>query len=104
MILREAIAGDLIPSKKGGLTFYPAAALDRIFQWAQGSSRQVKWVEGVFYSPETDEGQLSLGYICECGDTEYAAFRDACLSLVPEIGAEAATKSMAAYFEIGISD
>jgi hypothetical protein len=104
MILEEAIGEDLKPMRKGGITLYPAAALQRIFEWARGESRELEWVEGVFYSPERDEGQLSLSYTCERGDEDYSAFRDACLSFVPEIEAEGATKSMVPYFEIGVTD
>jgi hypothetical protein len=42
MILDEAVAADLKPKTKGGITFYPAAALDRILEWAQRSSRQLE--------------------------------------------------------------
>jgi hypothetical protein len=104
MILKETIAEDLKPLRKGGVTFYPASALEQIFDWAQDSSRQIKWVEGVFYCPSTDEGQLSVWYIHERGDEKYTSFRASCLGLVPEMEAEAATIGMGAYFEIGVSD
>lgn len=103
MILKDAVAEDITPLRKGGITFYPAAALERIFDWAQATSRQLEWVEGVFYRPDTDEGQLSLSYMCERGDAEYGSFRETCLGLVPDIEAEAASKHMGAYFEIGVS-
>ncbi len=104
MILDETIAEDLRPLRKGGITFYPAAALQRIFDWAQHVSRRLEWVEGVFYNLDTDEGQLSLSYICEHRAGGYASFREACLSMVSEMEAEAAVKGMGAYFEIGISN
>lgn len=104
MILEEAIAEDLKPLRSGGITLYPAAALEQVFNWAQTAHRQLEWVEGVFYRPETDEGQLSLSYMCELRDAEYESFRATCLGLVPDIQAEAASKHMGAYFEIGVAD
>lgn len=103
MILQEAIADDLTPLSKGGITFYPAASLERIFTWAQAEGRELQWVEGVFYRPDTDEGELSLSYICERREAEYEPFRLTCISLAQEMEAEAAVKGMGAYFEIGIS-
>lgn len=64
----------------------------------------MEWVEGLFYRLKTDEGQLSLGYICERADENYPDFRAACVRLAVEIEQEAATKGMSAYFELGISD
>lgn len=104
MILDETIAEDLKPLRKGGITFYPAAALQRIFDWAQHASRRLEWVEGVFYCLETDGGQLSLSYMREHGAEGYASFREACLTMVSEMEAEGATIGMGAYIEIGISD
>jgi hypothetical protein len=102
MILEEVIAENLKPVRSGGITMYPAEALERIFGWAEGASRELEWVEGVFYSPATDQGQLSLSYMCERRDEEYTSFRATCLSLVPEIEAEAASNGMGAYFEVGV--
>lgn len=104
MILKEAIAKDLEPLRNGGITFYPAAKLERIFDWARAAGRELEWVEGVFYRPDTDEGQLSLSYICERDGAEYGLFRQQCLDLTPDMEAEAASKHMSAYFEIGITD
>ncbi len=60
-------------------------------------------MEGVFYRPETDEGQLSLSYMCERGDENYTDFRADCVRLALEIETEATAKGMGAYFELGIS-
>ncbi|AHE53993.1 hypothetical protein NX02_11410 [Sphingomonas sanxanigenens DSM 19645 = NX02] len=91
-----------MPVRCGGITLYPANELNVIFDWAERNSRSLEWVEGAFFDPKEDRGQLSVSYICECG-SDYAAFKAQCLSLVPEIEAEAATIGLAAYFEIGIS-
>lgn len=104
MILKEAIAEGVEPLRSGGITFYPAATLERIFDWAQATCRQIEWVEGVFYRLETGEGQLSLSYICERKDAEDESFRAACLGLVAEMEAEATSIEMGAYFEIGVTD
>ena len=103
MILQEAIADDLIPRRKGGITFYPAASLERIFDWATSAGRTLEWVEGVFYRPGADEGELSLSYICERRGTDYTVFRQTCVGLAGEIEREAAEKARGAYFEIGVS-
>jgi hypothetical protein len=102
MILKEVI-DDLKPLRKGGVTFYPAASLERIFDWAQTSARELQWVEGVFYDPDSDDGELSLSYICERREAEYEGFRLTCVRLAREMEAEAAAKGLGAYFEIGIS-
>ena len=104
MILEEAIADDLKPRRKGGITFYPAAAIERIFDWAESRDRRIEWVEGVFYRPETDEGQLSLSYMHELREQSYRDFRATCVRLAAEMEAEAMTRDMGAYFELGISD
>ena len=103
MILNEDVAEDLRPLQKGGITFYPAASLPRIFEWAEGLGRTLEYVEGVFYRPVTHEGQLSGGYIVVRGEHDHAAFKGTCLGLIVQFEAEAATKGMGAYFEIGIS-
>ncbi len=89
--------------RKGGITFYPAASIERIFNWADTQGRTLEWMEGVFYRPDTDEGQLSLSYMRERGDENYTDFRAACVRLALEIETEAAAKGMGAYFELGIS-
>ena len=89
--------------RKGGITFYPAASIERIFDWADSQGRTLEWMEGVFYCPETDEGQLSVSYMCERGDESYTDFRATCVRLALEIETEAAAKCMGAYFELGIS-
>ena len=61
-------------------------------------------MEGVFYCPKTDEGQLSLSYMCERRDDQsYREFRATCVRLALEIEVEAAAKLMSAYFEIGVA-
>lgn len=91
-----------MPVRSGGITLYPANELNVIFDWAERNGRSLEWIEGVFYDPKKDRGQLSLSYICECGP-DYAAFKAQCLRFAPEIEAEAATIGLDAYFEIGIS-
>lgn len=103
MILKEVVAEDLRPLRKGGITFYPAASLPRIFEWAEEQSRTLEWVEGVFYRPDTQEGELSGGYIAIRRKQDHASFKSTCLDLISEFEAEAASKAMGAYFEIGIS-
>ncbi len=102
-ILKEVIADDLKPLRKGGVTFYPADSLERIFKWAKETGRRVEWVEGLFYRADTHEGQLSLGYMCERQGAEDDAFLKTCLSLIDEFEAEAVGNGMGAYFEIGIT-
>ena len=103
-VLEVTIAEDLIPLKVGGLTLYPAAALPRIFDWADRTGRTVDWIEGVFYSPVDDKGQLSLDYICGPREGDDVLFRQTCLRMAEDIGADAAKRGMGAYFEVGISD
>lgn len=91
-----------MPVRSGGITLYPANELKVIFDWAERNSRSLEWIEGAFYDPKEDRGQLILSYICECGP-DYAAFKAQCLRLVPEMEAEAVTIGLDAYFEIGIS-
>ncbi len=102
MILDERLDAGLMPAHSGGITLYPANDLKVIFDWAEPNSRALEWIEGAFYDSKRDRGQLSLSYICECGP-DYDAFKAECLSMVPEIEAEAATIGLGAYFEIGIS-
>ena len=54
-VLKEVIADDLEPTSKGGIIFYPASELHRIFEWAQDAGRTLEWVEGIFYQPGNDE-------------------------------------------------
>jgi len=103
MILQEAI-GDLKPARKAGVTLYPASALASIFDWAAKRGRTLEWVEGVFYRPDTDEGQLSVAYIRRRGTTDTTAFRQTCLRLGEQLEAEAASLEMHGYFEIGVSE
>lgn len=102
IILEERIGDGLNPLRTGGITLYPANALGTIFEWAESKRRSLEWIEGAFYDVKQGRGQLSLSYICECGP-DYAAFKMQCLSLVPEIEAEAETIGLDAYFEIGIT-
>lgn len=95
---------ELTPRRKGGVTFYPAEALPRIFDWASEQRRTIEWAEGLFYRPETDEGQLSIAYIAERKQGDPVAFRECCLGLARQIAEEAADKQMGGYFELGISD
>jgi len=103
VILEEAIADDLRPTRRGGITFYPAASITRIFDWADARGRTLEWMEGVFYCPDTDERQLSLSYMCERAHGSYTDFRASCIRLALEMETEATAKGMGAYFEVGIS-
>jgi hypothetical protein len=102
-ILKEAISDRLKPLRKGGVTFYPAAAMAEVFGWAADSGRTIEWVEGLFYRPETDDGQLSTAYICQRKDWP-SDFRQRCLKLAEQIEPDAASRGMGGYFEIGISE
>jgi hypothetical protein len=104
VILKEAIADDLRPTCRGGITFYPAASIARIFDWADAQGGTLEWIEGVFYCPDTDEGQLSLSYMCERAHESYTDFRASCIRLALEMDTEASAKGMGAYFGLGISD
>jgi hypothetical protein len=102
-VLTSVIAGELKPLRKGGVTFYPANELARVFDWALQNERTVERVEGLFYRPDTLEGQLSVGYIGDRDGRSEAAFRTVCMELVRGLEAEAASKGMSGYFEIVVS-
>ena len=102
--LRGTVAANIRPQVASGAALYPAADLERIFDWADTEGRTLEWVEGIFYNPSTNEGQLSGAYICERRGADYAAFRRTCLGLVAKIEAEASTLGMEPFFEIGVSD
>src|SRR5262245_26124642 len=104
MILKSIIDGDLQPIKHGGVTLYPAASLERIFDWAGRNGHQIEWIEGVFYDPAEKVGQLSVAYICQRPkgvDTQ--AFRATCLKTVSAMAEEPRSDSLIPYVEIGIS-
>lgn len=103
-ILKADIANDIVPLRKRGITIYQARALERIFKWVAAQGGAVEWIEGVFYNPETDEGQLSLSYMCQRGGSEPDRFRSLCLDLAADMEAEASIIGKTAYFEIGISN
>src|SRR5438445_4234749 len=85
-ILDIVIAEDLKPITRGGITMYPAADLDRIFNWAESQNRKIEWLEGVFFNPEKDEGQLSLEFIIERDDgSNYEQFRATCERMASEV-------------------
>jgi hypothetical protein len=102
-ILTSVIAGELKPLKKGGVTFYPANELARVFDWALQNERTVERVEGLFYRPDTLEGQLSVAYIGDRDGRPEATFRAVCIELAMGLEAEAASKGMGGYFEIVVS-
>lgn len=105
MILNEAIADDLTPLTSGGITLYPAASLERIFDWVDGQGRTLEWLEAAFYDPKTGVGELALRHsTVERNGADYALFRQTCLGIVDEFEVEAAAIGMGAYFEVGISD
>ena len=102
-VLTSIIAGELKPLRKGGVTFYPAKALARVVDWALQNELMVERVEGLFYRPDTFEGQLSIGYIGDRDGRSEAAFRTVCMELAQGLEAEAASKGMSGYFEIVVS-
>jgi len=103
-ILDAEISNELKPEKNGGVTMYPAFSLVQIFSWADKAGRTIEWVEGVFYAPTSQTGQLALDYVAERRDGDYEQFRQTCVRLASEIQAAAASREMGGYFEIGISD
>jgi hypothetical protein len=105
MVLNEDIADDLTPLTSGGITLYPAASLERIFDWADRQGRTLEWLEAAFYDPKTRIGELALRHsTVEREGADYTRFRHMCLGIVGEFEAEATEIGMGAYFEIGISD
>lgn len=102
-VLKSVIGGDLEPIQKGGVTFYPANALARVFDWAVASGRAVERIEGLFYRPDTREGALSVDYIGDRDGRSEAEFRAFCTELAKHLEAEAATNGMGGYFEIIVS-
>lgn len=102
VVLEEEIEGGPSPLRSGGITLYPALALEKIFSWADKEGRRLEWLEGAFFDPTTDTGRLSLSYMCEC-DGDYGVFKERCLSLAAEIKQEASSIRMGGYFEIGVS-
>jgi hypothetical protein len=102
-ILEMVVDGDIAPSRKGGVTMYPASALDRIFLWADRLGHQIEWIEGVFYDPVTNAGQLSVAYICELRGRDQDTFRTQCLDTVAEMAKERRHDSLVPFVEIGIS-
>ncbi len=102
-ILKMVVDGDLAPSSKGGVTFYPARELSRVFEWSVQIGRRVEWIEGLFYRPTTGEGQLSVAHIVQRHGKSDADFYAQCLDVASELEREAIAKEMSAYLEIGIS-
>lgn len=103
MILKETVDERITPIRKGGVTFFPAEALAEIFDWAASKGTPVEWIEGVFYRPETDEGQLSVAYILQRAGAEDSIFRQRCLDLAALMKTEAAGNGYQAFFEIGVT-
>jgi hypothetical protein len=102
-ILKENIDEDLKPLRKGGVTFYPAGEVGRIFDWAHANGRTVEWVEGLFYRPTTEEGQLSVAYTRQREGADQTTFRQVCLELAKALEIDASANGMRGYFEIGVS-
>lgn len=103
-ILEAVISDDIRPERRGGVVMYEAALIDRVFEWAERQDHRIEWVEGLFYDPNSDGGQMSTDYIVELQDAEYVDFRATCLRLASEIQLDARKKGMKGYFEIGISN
>jgi len=100
-ILDAEIADDLKPIFTGGITLYPASQLGRIFDWAEHCGRKIEGMDGIFYNPQTDQGQLSLDFLFEWREgADYELFKEACTRAASDIEEAAKERGMCGYFEI----